>query len=132
MSKKLQPSSEFNPIFNRLIIICEKKNTTVSNLIDMVESSRSAINAWKKGNIAANVLPQITQLLNISFDYLLTGKEKSPSPELTEEEQKCLEVFDRLEPDDRIRFIAKMEQRYEDYSSEFSEELTPEVKKNVS
>lgn len=126
MSKKLQPSSEFNPIFNRLIIICEKKNTTVSNLIDMVESSRSAINAWKKGNIAANVLPQITQLLNISFDYLLTGKEKSPSPELTEEEQEGLEAFKELHKDDQILAIGYMKGLAAKYDHE------AEVKENVS
>lgn len=114
--------------------LMDKANVSAYKISKDTGISDRLIGYWKNGDKlpSAENLLIIANYFDISVDYLLTGKEKSPSPELTEEEHKCLEVFNRLEPEDRIRFIAKMEQRYEDYSSEFSEELTSEVKENVS
>lgn len=47
MAKRLQKSDLFAPIFNRLIDLCENKNTTVTSLLDKFTNSRSAMNAWK-------------------------------------------------------------------------------------
>ena len=123
-------------ILDRITNELMRQNKQQQDLTNYLGAKKTLYSDWKSGKNKSyqnlKHLVKIADYLNVSLDYLVFGKEKSPSPELTEEEHKCLEVFDRLEPEDRIRFIAKMEQRYEDYSSEFSEELTSEVKENVS
>lgn len=89
------------------------------------------IGKWTKQSPRADNLYAVANYLSVSMEYLLTGEEKSPSTELNEEEQKCLAAFKRLEPEDKIRFIAKMEQRYEDYSCEAAEEIMPKTKENA-
>lgn len=72
----------------------------------------------------------IAEYFNVSIYYLLglddvpNRKEKIPAAELTNIEKECLNAFNNLIPEDKIRFISRMEQRYEDY--------TPEQKENVS
>ncbi len=76
MAKKLTKSSDFDPVFNRLIDICDEKHTSVSKLLDMFTTSRSAISAWKKGNISANIISSIADYLDVTTDYLLKGEEQ--------------------------------------------------------
>lgn len=71
----------------------------------------------------------ISEKFQLSLDYLVYGVEPTVSElkkvfELNDEEQRCLTAFNNLVHDDKIEFIAKMEQRYEDYA--------PEMKENVS
>lgn len=87
MSKKLVQSTDYDPIFNRMIELCESQHKTVSQLLDVFASSRSAINTWKKGNISANLVEAISNYLNVSTSYLLTGKENNS---LSDEEEKLI------------------------------------------
>lgn len=102
MSKKLMPSDEFSPIFNRILLLCEAQNTSVSTLLDMYATSRSSINTWKKGNISATTIAKIAEHLNVTLDYLITGKEKSASNSsintysLSDDEQELLDAFKLL------------------------------------
>ncbi|MGN0598689.1 MAG: hypothetical protein ACI4JK_02240 [Oscillospiraceae bacterium] len=66
----------------------------------------------------------ISEKFQLSLDYLVYGKEKSSKLELDEKQQRCLNAFNNLSPDDKIEFIARMEQRYEDYSPEKKESVS--------
>lgn len=79
MAKRLTPSPDFDPIFNRLIELSYGRGSSPSNLCDQFASSRSALNAWKKGNISANLIVPICEHLDISIEYLLTGKGEEKS-----------------------------------------------------
>lgn len=117
--------------YDNLKKICEEKKEKITPLVKECGGSTGSISKWRNGAYPnSDIVIKIAIHLGVSTDYLLLGKDSSP--ELNDEEQECLEVFNRLKPKDRNCFIAKMEQRYEDYSSEFSEELTSEVKENVS
>lgn len=97
MAKKLKTSSEYAPVFNRIIVTCDAKNTTVSALLDSYATSRSAIGAWKKGNINTETIAAIADDLGVSLDYLIRGKENSvPSAELSDDEQHLLEGYRQL------------------------------------
>lgn len=97
MSKKLVQSEEFSPIFNRLIAICDSKKYSVSNLLDKFATSRSAINAWKKGNISAGTTAEIAKALGVSIEYLITGQEKNSSAiDLTADERELLDIYNSL------------------------------------
>lgn len=120
MSKKLLKSDEYDPIFNRLIDLCEQKNISVSNLLDMFATSRSAISAWKKGNISANIIPKIADYFNITTDYLLKGtgtvlqKEyllvKDEKTRLKANEIEMLEVFQSFDEREQVKIIGRMEE----------------------
>jgi len=124
MAKKLKPSKDFSPTFNRLIEICEAKNITISNLLDEFATSRSAINAWKNGNINTSILPEIAKKLNVSIDYLLTGMEKKIKEiEVTNGNEKImLDLFRQLNENEQNRIIGRLEcmveQSYESKNKE--------------
>lgn len=108
MSKKLVQSKEFAPMFNRIIEICDSKKYSVSNLLDQCATSRSAINAWKKGNISAGTTAEIAKALNVSIEYLITGQEKSsPTIELNADEQELLEYFSKLSDKSKGKIIER-------------------------
>ena len=111
MSKKLKPSSEYDPLFNRIITICESQGTTVSELLDNVVSSRSAIGAWKKGNISANLIETIARYLNVSIEYLITGNEtKFSDINISSDEKELLSHFSKLSDKSKGIVIGRAEQ----------------------
>lgn len=98
MPKKLEKSENYAIAFNRLIDVCNANNVSISSLLDKFATSRSAITAWKKGNISTDVLASIANELDVSLDYLLTGKEKSsPTETLTVDEQELLTYYNKLD-----------------------------------
>lgn len=122
MSKKLQKSESFAPIFNRLIEICDNFGTSISKLLDDYTTSRSAINAWKNGNINADVIVKIADRFNISTDYLLgrsNKQEKSSLSELTENEQKIISLFKLLSESQQGQLIGRAEMMAE-YGVQFA------------
>lgn len=101
----------FSDSFNSLIGICDSKKYSVSNLLDKFATSRSAINAWKKGNISAGTTAKIAEALDVSIDYLITGQEKNfKMIELTADEQKLLEYFKKLSDISKGIILGRAEQ----------------------
>lgn len=76
-----------------------------------------------KSNYKLDDIIKISEKFQLSLDYLILGKEKSSSSELSEEEQRCLKAFNDLLPNDKIDFVARMEQRYVDYPPELKESV---------
>lgn len=110
MSKKLEKSDSYSQAFNRLIDVCDKQGTSVTSLLDKFTTSRSAITAWKKGNINTDVLSKIATELNVSLDFLLTGYEKSsPAEQLTADEQRLLTYYKKLSDIDKGIVIGRAE-----------------------
>ena len=105
MAKKLQKSLDFSAFFNNLIDVCDGKNISVTTLIDKFASSRSAMTAWKNGTINADIIPKLALELNVSLDYLLTGKEKSSS--LPNDEQELLSYYKKLPEREKQRLIGR-------------------------
>ena len=132
MSKKLKQSDEYAPIFNRLIEVCDKKNITVSQLLDKFTTSRSAIGAWKKGNINADTVGKIADYLSTSLEYLIYGEEKESENERTTNnilftnkiEEEAFHLFQKLSEYEQIKLIGRMETLLEDYEKANSEEAT--------
>ena len=124
--KKLKPSEEYAPIFNRLIRLCEIRKTSVSQLLDIFASSRSAVGAWKNGNINANLIEGIAEHLNVSIQYLITGKESESEPrpesesesiiqqqkgihQISNREKELLGYFRELSDEEQIKLIGRAE-----------------------
>lgn len=65
-----------------------------------------------------------SEFFDVSIDYLVYGKEKSPKSDLTDLEHRALMAFRNLTPEDKLIEIGHMEG--------ISEKYTPEEKENVS
>lgn len=102
----LKKSEEYHFIFNNIIELCNKKNITVSNLLLKFSTSKSAMTAWKKGNIYPDTLINLAEYFDISLDYLMTGKEEI---KLTQNEQELLSIFRNLDDRNQIKAIGKIE-----------------------
>ncbi len=109
--------------------LCKEKGTTPTALSIKLGLSKGNTTSWKKGgNPSVEVLLQLSDELNCTTDYLLTGKNPAApinciDSDLTEQEQRALNALRKLSANDRIEFIARMEQKYEDYTSDYKKEL---------
>lgn len=104
--------------------LAKEKGISLTKLEEILGFGNGTIGKWIKQSPSVDKLSAVANYLSVSLDYLYYGKEKSSSSELTEEEQKCLNAFNMLLPEDQIGFIARMEQRYEDYSPEQKESVS--------
>ena len=86
-------------ISQRIFEELKKQGKKQKDLAVYIGLSTSAVSDWKKKgtNPAAENLSIIADFLNISIEYLLTGKEKSsPTVTLTADEQELLGCFKKL------------------------------------
>ncbi len=104
MPRRIKKSKEYATLFNNLIDLCDKHDTSVTTLLDKFVSSKSAMQAWKNGNINTSVIPKLAQHFDVSLDYLFTGKESQLS-ELPKDEKELLTHFKDLPHDQQQRLI---------------------------
>ena len=85
-------------ITERLFLVLSNKNLSQKEFAKAINVNEKTVSAWKKNNSlpSADKISDISDFLNISLEYLLTGQEKSPSSYLTENEQKIIDVFKNL------------------------------------
>nr|DAE73484.1 MAG TPA: Putative transcription factor-turn-helix, DNA binding protein, TRANSCRIPTION.95A [Caudoviricetes sp.] len=108
MAKKLQKSPEFSAVFNNLIDICDSKNISVTTLIDKFASSRSAMTAWKNGNINTDIIPKLAHELEIPLELLFFGIEKKAS--LSQDELNLLEMYEMLTDMEKGEILGELKQ----------------------
>lgn len=113
-------------IYKQLAELCDSIGTTPTAFVkDVLKLSSSKVTAWKNGSIPkSEILIQIADYFGVTVGYLFDGKEKSSPSELSEEEQECIEKFNRLLPVDKGRVLERMDMMFSEYP--------PEVKEDVS
>lgn len=115
--------------WNKYELLCKKIGKSPNAFAKEIGAGTSACTYWKNGAIPkGETLLRIADNFNCSIDYLL-GRTENPQShtggydKLSDKEQRCLNAFNNLLPDDKIEFLARMEQRYEDYSAENKESV---------
>lgn len=105
MAKKLMQSSEYSDVFNRMISLSDKTGISISSLLDKHCSSRSAMGAWKKGNINAELLPKIADDYGCSLDDLLRDdlNSNNRTRALDTDEQELLSNYRKSSRMDKAR-----------------------------
>lgn len=96
-------------MYERIQILCEQNGTTITKLCILITGSSGNLNTWKKGYMRTDYLKKIADYFNVSTDYLLTGEEKSSLPDLTENEQRILDIFKRLTESQQGQIIGRAE-----------------------
>ena len=84
-------------INERMFLLLSERNLKYKDLADHLNINKTVVSAWKsrKTNPPAEYIVQICKLLNVTTEYLLTGKENES---LNEEEQKLVEAYRKAEP----------------------------------
>lgn len=98
-------------MYERLKMLCESKNISITNLCLEITGSRGNLSTWKKGNINPVSLIKIADYFDVSTDYLL-GRTKNPNFCTCEEtksqdslKQQFLKSFDSLSFADKVEIM---------------------------
>ncbi len=88
----------------RLTSLINQTKHTQAELARFVNVKPNTVSDWINKNTSPKIehLYLIAEFFNVSFNYLMTGMEKA-IPNLTNDEQQLLEVYNNLEQDDKIR-----------------------------
>lgn len=98
----------------RIEKILKNNNLTAKKMLLELGYSDSLISSWKKGSEpSATKLLKICNYLNISIEYILTGKE-GINKELVEEEKELISYFRKLTDKEKMKEIARLELITED------------------
>ncbi len=74
----------------RIEITCKEKGYSIMKLEKESGLSNGQIGKWKKQKPSYDKVASVANTLNVSIDWLITGKE---SKDLTSEEQKLVEYY---------------------------------------
>ena len=109
-------------ISQRIFFELKNKGKKQKELAEYTGISTSAISAWNKNNTnpAAENLSTIADFLGVSLEYLITGKEKPDTNNLTENEKELLQHFQKLPDREQIKFIGRIEDAAAKYQEEGS------------
>lgn len=78
-------------------IKAKENNLPLGKMLEECELSKNALSSMQSGYLPRiENLVKIADYLDISIDYLLGRTEKSSSSELTENEQRMLDIFSKL------------------------------------
>lgn len=84
--------------YEQLQKACKKKKTSVTAMLKAIGVSTSNGTYWKNGSAPTiDMIVKISEFLNVSCDYLLTGKESIQAVELSKDEQDLLSEYKKLD-----------------------------------
>ena len=86
-------------ISQRIFFELEQQGKKQREMAEYTGIPTSTISAWNKKNTnpSAESLSIIADFLEVSLEYLVTGKEKSSFTELSEDEQRLLNMYNLLD-----------------------------------
>lgn len=72
-----------NAIIARIIKLMKEHNYSAKKTTELLGVSQSTISEWKSGRIKPSIehIIKLSQIFNVSTDYILTGLDKELSPE---------------------------------------------------
>lgn len=113
-------------ICERMFQIIEEKGKKTADLCRILEIGTGQTTTWKKRNTdpPAKYITQICEFLEVTPEYLLTGKECS-NLNLTENEKEMLQHFKKLSERGQIETIGFVK-------GKLSEQVTTEQKSLIS
>ena len=108
-------------ITERIFVELSQKNIAQKDFANNIDVNEKTVSAWKRNNSLppADKLSNISDCLGISLDYLLTGKEKSPS--LPDDEQELLTYYKKLPEREQVKLISRAETLSEVYAEQVKE-----------
>lgn len=95
--------------YDQLVKACEQNGVKVSPTVVECGGAIGSINGWKKGRApSSDIVVKLALRLNVTTDFLLLDKEKSPSADLSEDRQRLLEMYDLLSDMERGEILGEL------------------------
>jgi len=99
-----------NSFSERLIYAIEQSGLTKKEIDEKVHLNKNTLTQYKKGRIPdTDKLLGLSQLLNVSMNWLLTGEEVSVQPSYSISDREVLSLYNQLSPSNRQRILERME-----------------------
>lgn len=93
--------------YDRLLKLCESSGIKPTTLLSNMGMSKGSLANWKDGKLpTGDVLVRFSEHFGVSIDYLALGK--SPSIELSTEDQDLLKLFHQLPRDAQLEFRGEL------------------------
>lgn len=118
-------------IAQRIKLAAKEKGLTIANVLDKVNLGRNTMANLKTSMPKADNLAKIADYLDCSVDYLLgrtsnsssiTMQKKSSPSELTESEQKMIDIFKCLSPMQQGEIIGRAQHMAEQNEKIYTQE----------
>ena len=68
-----------SPIYERVKMLCEINGTSITTLCVKLTRSKGNLSTWKKGIIKIEHLSHISEMYDVTTDWIISGKEKCPA-----------------------------------------------------
>lgn len=96
--------------YEQLKKACKNKNTSVTAVLKKIGIGTANGTYWKNGSVpSSDIVVQLAEFLDITTDYLLTGKEDY-TKKLTDGEQKLLDNYGKLTEEDKKKASKMIEE----------------------
>ena len=99
-------------IIERILTVAENKKIKQADIAKALGKGTSLITNWKNRGTTppAEELLKISEFLDVSIEFLITGTEREPGTALREDKQQLLDYYDAANPEgqNRIREQAKL------------------------
>lgn len=101
-------------IGKRIDDLRKSKNWKQKDIYDKAQISNVAMSRYINGSRIPDTesIYKIAKVLECSIEYLLTGEERKP--ELPDQEQKLLDLYRQLRPEDKIKIFGYLEAKLPD------------------
>ena len=132
MTNKINDQKETRMRMGRIIKEARlKKDLTQSELGKMLSKSNNVITNWEKGTNSPDVenIQLLCAILDIPVSNIFKQKEKSPSIELTKDEQNLVESWRNLSHDNQMKITGIIEFMFGEESAATNEEYGHLVKR---
>lgn len=85
-------------IIDKIVELAEQKSISQQTICDSLGIKSGTFSTWKarKSDPPAKYIACICEVLGVSIEYLLTGKENISSPQISKEKQEILDLYDKL------------------------------------
>jgi len=101
---------EFCLFYDNLKKECEKQGMKITPLILECGGTKGVIGGWKNGaSPNSDIVMKLSVRLKVPTDYLLFGKEKSPSTKLKADEQELLTYYNKLPKEQQLKTLGRLE-----------------------
>lgn len=108
-------------LLDRIIEKTKEKGISIRQLERACNMGNGVIDNWSSSWPRSDKLLAVANYLQISVEYLLTGKENE---DLTEEEKELLRYFRQLPIREQMKEIGRLEEKAEQYSDQLETSST--------
>ena len=104
--------------YDRLRALCKERGTSLTAVLKELGLSTGSTGSWKKGQLPkGDILLKISQHLDTSIDYIVTGEFRS---DLTDDEKELIEAYRSAPEKAKYKILCDLERIVEEEIENFA------------